>query len=284
MSAPSFPEAEGRFSIDYRNSNGIIHLGSGDWSFETHWSSAGNGTIHAYRDGKNIQGVAVAPGCSMISEVTSSVLLSADFSSRTRTPRENEVVLWQNTNGKYAAILINRVTRTPESQSGTLLDAYYRILPDGRDDFSNEESAARSDAQLIVRDALTAVSIARSGDKITTSDGRAIGLGHNNPPSEANPDPAIVDETVDALDAAKLALLSKVEDRAEIEKIRNRLADASKKISNWVVQRIEEIASSAAKVIGAGMGTWLLASVANWEIVAERLALAASTFSRVFGL
>jgi hypothetical protein len=75
-----FPEAEGEISVDYRNNDGTIILGSREWAFSTKWSTAGNGSIHAYRDGG--PRVAVAPGVSSIDQVSAEVFQQANFSSR----------------------------------------------------------------------------------------------------------------------------------------------------------------------------------------------------------
>jgi hypothetical protein len=88
---PTFTEPTGTFSVDYRDHDGTIVLGEGDWRFATKWNTAGNGSIHAYRNGG--PRVAVAPGVSAIEEVNADVFSRANFTSRVRTPHVGEVVL-----------------------------------------------------------------------------------------------------------------------------------------------------------------------------------------------
>ncbi len=90
---PTYPAEEGEFSVDYRDYNGRVIIGSGEWLFETHWSSAGGGSIHIYNDPPSIRGVAVAPNAGRINDVTEAVFAAANFTSRSRHPRAGQVVL-----------------------------------------------------------------------------------------------------------------------------------------------------------------------------------------------
>ncbi len=112
---PVFPDAAGTFAVDYRNYDGTITLGQGDWLFVTKWSTAGNGSIHAYRDGGSQ--VAVAQKVSSIEQVTAEVFSQANFTSRTRTPRVGEVVLWLNSKGFAAAVEIMKGRRYNRKRS-----------------------------------------------------------------------------------------------------------------------------------------------------------------------
>ncbi len=94
----------GRVSFDYSNNSSSYALGEGQHLFETQWSKAGKTSIHAYRDGASIEAVAIAKGAAAISEVRDAE--AYDFSSRVRTPKLGEVVIWRNVNGLYGATQI----------------------------------------------------------------------------------------------------------------------------------------------------------------------------------
>lgn len=96
----------GSISFDYEAYNGRYILGDDGYAFETAWSNSGNGSIHVYNDGENINGVSIAYG-KKIFEIDDSV--SLDFSSRCRTPVAGEVVVFRNINGIYAAVEIQEV-------------------------------------------------------------------------------------------------------------------------------------------------------------------------------
>lgn len=178
--APRFPASEGEFAVDYRSYDGNIVLGDGEWTFQTRWSTAGSGSIHAYRDGG--PRVAVARGTKEIEAVTAKIFADADFTSRNRTPRNGEVVLWENQNGYAAAVQILGVVVTAESEAGTELKARYRILTDKSRDFSkaNEPEVVVLEAAII--DALRAFDDLRD---LPDLEAIVPGIGHNNPPENA---------------------------------------------------------------------------------------------------
>jgi hypothetical protein len=76
-------------------------------AFETAWSNAGNNAIHAYSDPPSIRCVALAVGAANIADIADASIY--DTSSRTRTPRVEEIVVWQNTAGYYLATKIEKV-------------------------------------------------------------------------------------------------------------------------------------------------------------------------------
>lgn len=178
---PVFPDASGEFSVDYRNHNGNITLGQGDWTFVTHWSTAGSGSIHAYRDGGSQ--VAVAQRVSSIEQVTEAIFSQANFTSRTRTPRVGEVVLWLNPKGFAAAVEIKKVTVTAESDPGTVLEARYKILADGKKDFSNVASSDTDKLKQVIDESTAAFEnlVDLGIDETSASE---IGIGHNRPPND----------------------------------------------------------------------------------------------------
>lgn len=98
------PALSGTISFDYSNNNGRFVLGADDMAFETAWSGGSTGAIHAYNDPPSIRSVALALGAANITDITDASLY--DTSSRARTPKLGEIMVWQNTAGYYLATKI----------------------------------------------------------------------------------------------------------------------------------------------------------------------------------
>ena len=96
---------KGRCTFDYSNDDGIVAIGDGEALFETRWSRAGGDSIHAYNDPATIDAIALATGANQISDVRDAARF--DYSSRSRTPREGQVLLLRNVQGLYAALADN---------------------------------------------------------------------------------------------------------------------------------------------------------------------------------
>lgn len=101
------PGTTGVITFDYSNNNGRYVLGAGDMAFETAWSAAGNTSIHAYNDPPSIRSVALAIGAKEIIDIADASMY--DTSSRARTPKLGEVVVWQNTAGFYLATKVEKL-------------------------------------------------------------------------------------------------------------------------------------------------------------------------------
>lgn len=91
------PSLAGNVVFDYSNNNGRYVIGAGDMAFETAWSRGGNTSIHTYTDPPSIRSVALALGAENITDITDGSVY--DTSSRVRSPRLGEIVVWQNTAG-----------------------------------------------------------------------------------------------------------------------------------------------------------------------------------------
>lgn len=106
------PTFEGKATFDYSNNNGRYVFGAGDMAFETAWSRAGSGSIHAYTDPPSIRSVAIADGVTEINDVKDAT--QYDPSSRIRTPHVGEILVWQNTAGYFLATkLVSVIVRSP---------------------------------------------------------------------------------------------------------------------------------------------------------------------------
>ena len=92
----------GEVTFDYSNNNGHYIIGKGSALFELKFSSASNGAIHVYNDPKSINKIALAYAAVSFSDIGNANLL--DYSSRSRTPRTNEVVVLVNQQNYFEAI------------------------------------------------------------------------------------------------------------------------------------------------------------------------------------
>lgn len=123
------------FTFDYSNNNGEYTIGSGDFTFVTKWSKASDVRIHAYKDALGPNGaVARIKAPSDWPVVLDGTF---DFSSRVRTPNIGDVIIWRNSNNKYAAtkiISIKDDTRGAVSDELTCEYVIYDVF-----DSKNEE-------------------------------------------------------------------------------------------------------------------------------------------------
>ena len=85
----------------FDNNNGKYLLGDGEYLFETHWSRSGNNCIHVYgRIGFDVD-VTDFPSID--------ILPMLDFSSRTRTIRTGQIVVFENQYNHFLAIKLGTV-------------------------------------------------------------------------------------------------------------------------------------------------------------------------------
>ena len=124
----------GSASFDYQSFNGRYVIGDEGYAFETHWSTAGEGSIHAMNEGANINGVAVAHGVTEFAKLTD--VAELDFTSRYRTPTVGEIVVYRNNAGVYAVLKIEEVT-VRRGADPARLRFWYAINRDGSPNFSS---------------------------------------------------------------------------------------------------------------------------------------------------
>lgn len=119
------PGKEGRFVFDYSNNNGQYTIGSEPYLFCTKWSKASNTSIHAYKDGAGIEAIAIIKGPVDINSISS---IEGDFSSRVRTPKIGDAIIWKNLNGKYAITKILNIKDDTRGDLSDELECEYVIL------------------------------------------------------------------------------------------------------------------------------------------------------------
>lgn len=131
---PRMTSLTGEAVFDYSNHDGHYVIGRGHLSFETMWTKASDTDIHVYNDPPSINGVALAKGCNSIAEVSEAAKL--DFSSRSRTPRRNEIVIIRNCHGFYAAMHVLDIKDDSRNDDRDELRFRYAIQDDGTDTFA----------------------------------------------------------------------------------------------------------------------------------------------------
>jgi len=135
VSPPWSPLENGTITFDYSSHNGRYRIGKEPYLFETAWGKAGDVAIHCYNDAPSIRGIALVPIGTSVSKICDAGIL--DYTSRTRMPREGQVVVLENTNGFFAALRIVDIKDNTRSDDRDELSFEYWILRDGGKDFSS---------------------------------------------------------------------------------------------------------------------------------------------------
>jgi hypothetical protein len=130
---PANEPMSGRAAFDYSSHDGFFRIGTGNCEFLTHWSKASDISIHCYSDSTNLV-LAIAPAGTELGSITDASLL--DYTSRVRTPRIGQVVVFENHVSRYAAARIARIEDNTRGASRDWLEFDFWILDDGSDDFS----------------------------------------------------------------------------------------------------------------------------------------------------
>lgn len=120
------PDLKGNVSFDYSNNSGKYTIGTGSFSFSTQWSKAGKTSIHVYNDSENIEKIALIKSLDNLEEFTSTSGL--DFTSRARSPKIGDVVVWINTFGNIAITKILDIKDDTRGDNNDRLTFEYQIF------------------------------------------------------------------------------------------------------------------------------------------------------------
>lgn len=131
---PKSPALQGIASFNYSNHNGHFRIGDGHLEFDTHWSKAGDTSIHCYTDSTNLHGLALAPRGATLASIASANDL--DFTNRVRTPEIGRIVILRNHHGIYAALKVLEIADDTRGAPEDHLKFEYWILQDGSCDFT----------------------------------------------------------------------------------------------------------------------------------------------------
>jgi nucleoside 2-deoxyribosyltransferase len=130
----SSPAMRGVVSFDYSDNNGIFKIGEGAYEFETCWSKASDTSIHILNDPSSIETVAIAKNEDITSINDASIYNST---SRSRTPKTNQIVILKNTHGYFAALKILNIKDDTRDSEFDEVTFEYIIKDDKSSDFSN---------------------------------------------------------------------------------------------------------------------------------------------------
>lgn len=131
------PSISGKVAFDYSNNDGKYFIGQEELAFELKFSKASDRNIHVYNDSSSINTVAIAKRLEHIREIKDARIF--DTSSRSRCPKINEIVIWQNSNGFYAATKILSIKDDTRGEENDEVIFEYKIQTNGSPDFSNLE-------------------------------------------------------------------------------------------------------------------------------------------------
>lgn len=130
------PELRGEASFNYSANNGYFTIGHGEFLFETRWSKASDTSIHAYKDASSMRAIRLALGAESFDDLKDGSIY--DASSRSQTVSEGEFLVWENSNGFFAAVQVLDVkdrTRPPDRVDSVTIA--YRINQNGSARFSD---------------------------------------------------------------------------------------------------------------------------------------------------
>lgn len=131
---PQMSSPAGEAVFNYSNYNGRYVIGSGVLEFETMWTKASDTSIYVYNDPSSINGIALAKECESISEISHAE--SLNYTSRSRTPRLGQIVVFRNTHGMYAAVQILDLKDDTRGAEHDEIRFRYVIQANGSDDFT----------------------------------------------------------------------------------------------------------------------------------------------------
>lgn len=122
-----------RYSFNYSNNNGKFQIWKDKQFFELAFSKASDVSIHIYNDPPSIEWVAIANWIYEIWNIKKSYTF--DMSSRTRTPKEWEIVILKNIYWNYCAVKILDIKDNSRSDQIDEITFEYVINSDGYTDF-----------------------------------------------------------------------------------------------------------------------------------------------------
>lgn len=112
------PAFKGKVKFNYSNNGGSFLLGTGNYVFDTDWSSASNYSIHAYMD--RVRAIALIESLDNIDNIETTEEL--DFTSRARTPKVGDAIVWIN---KWGHMAVTRILEVKARSHGSAHDELF---------------------------------------------------------------------------------------------------------------------------------------------------------------
>lgn len=258
VSPPTFPSPTGEAVIAYASHDGRAVIGDGVASFETKWSKASGSSIHVMNDPPGICGVALATAAKSPDDVTAAMVAGLDFTSRNRTPREGQVIVFENEAGRFLAAQVVDVLARDYGDSEDRLVLRYAVLPDDQPTSAMDVARLAAEIEAELR-RLRPINVGS-----TPTHG---GMGHNNPPE---PTPLALEEhdrAIEAVQRIAREAAAIAPDRSAVTQAANTLRSAAVSVAEWVGRKCnlaaEEFAKQVGKSLAAGLalsGGWLILS------------------------
>lgn len=120
------PDLTGTGEFNYSNNNGKYTIGTGEYSFATQWSKASDSRIYAYNDSSNIRHISIFKDLIALPEDLTNIN-ELDFTSRTRTPKRGDGIVWLNTTGHFAITIIRDIMDDTRGNNIDWLEFDYKI-------------------------------------------------------------------------------------------------------------------------------------------------------------
>ncbi|MCC2097042.1 MAG: hypothetical protein KDJ29_09120 [Hyphomicrobiales bacterium] len=270
---PTYPASSGEAVFDYTNHDGRALIGEGETAFETKWSKGGGSSIHVYNDPQGIRGVAIARDATSLEDITVASVAGLNFTSRSRQAQEGQIVVFENTSGRFLAAKVVDIRSTDHGDVEDRLALSYSVVP------IEKKSAQVAE---VVHLAQIAQETLRSLDPealpIAPTRG---GIGHNNPPSTFPLNVAEFRATVNALQDIQQEASRDVPDVDKLKQSKRTVSDVAKKIVKWVGHKCNLAADEFAKQLGKTLadGKFLAAA---WLAMSGRLDQLMSALDRLF--
>jgi len=128
------PATSGVVTFDYSDNDGRFAIGQSELMFECHFAKASDKYIHVLKDQPSILSIALVKDVNVIREVKDA--RTYDSSSRKRTVGLNQIAIYQNKNGFYAAIKILAIQDDTRGPANDEITFEYLIQTNGSPDFS----------------------------------------------------------------------------------------------------------------------------------------------------
>lgn len=125
---------KGRVKCDYMSNDHLFSIGKDDLNFTLQFSKASDINIHLYSDPLDIEAIALASDAGKISDVRD--VSALDYSNRSVTAQEGQLVALRNTKGNYAIIHIHDVRDSSRADDRDEVTFSFVINPEGGTNFA----------------------------------------------------------------------------------------------------------------------------------------------------
>jgi hypothetical protein len=259
---PHFPELSGDAVIKYNDYNGRALIGEGEALFETKWSRSSGVDIIAYNDPPGIRGIALAKEAREPWDVTAATVADLNFSSRTRRPKEGQVVVIENTNGRFLSVKIVDVLSAGHGDPEDRLTIQFALVPSAAD--------GAAGAQIIQLTTSIEAELQRFRPSEAVELPAHGGIGHNNPPEPTPLDAAEYNSAIEALRTVRSEVARDKPDQSKLTGSAETLQAIAWKIVSWTARKVDLAADEFAKQVGKSLGDGKIL-IAGWLAISGRI-------------